>query len=119
MQKIHTLVFALASMAILPISHAEPDSSAAKQTAIGETVSFIDTIQEVVIKPSGTIFLNFGAKYPDESITIIVMDETRPRFPQIEKWLGKKVRVSGELSDYKGHRRIILREKDQIALASE
>jgi len=119
MQKIHTLVFALASMAILPISHAEPDSSAAKQAAIGATVSFVDTVKEVVVKPSGTIFLNFGAKYPDESITIIVMDETRPRFPQIEKWLGKKVRVSGELSDYKGHRRIILREKDQIALASE
>lgn len=119
MQKIQTLVLALATMAILPFSHAQSDASATKQAAIGATVSFVDTVQEVVVKPSGTIFLNFGAKYPDETITVIVMDETRPRFPEVEKWAGKKVRVSGEVSDYKGHRRIILREKEQIALVPE
>jgi hypothetical protein len=45
------------------------------------------------------------------------MDETRPRFPDVEKWSGKKVRVVGEVSEHDGHRRIILRERDQISLA--
>jgi len=103
--------------AITHLSAVEPNVSTTAGAKIGDSVAFVDVIQEVVIKPSGTIFLNFGKEFPNEVLTVIVMDDTRPRFPEVEKWSGKKVRVAGELSEHAGHRRIILRERDQISLA--
>ncbi len=86
---------------------------------MGEKVVVEDTVREVVIKDSGTVFLNFGAAYPDEVLAAVVMKATRPRFPGIETWNGKKVRIEGEVSDYEGRCRIILRERGQIALVGE
>jgi len=82
----------------------------------GEKVVIEDTVREVAITDSGTVFLNFGAAYPDEILTAVVMKDTRSRFPGVEEWNGKKVRIEGEVSDHQGHRRIILRERGQIAL---
>ena len=82
----------------------------------GEKVVIEDTVREVAITDSGTVFLNFGAAYPDEVLTAVVMKDTRSRFPGVETWNGKKVRIEGEVSDHQGHRRIILRERGQIAL---
>ena len=86
---------------------------------LGEKVEFVDTVHEVVIKDSGTIFLNFGGDYPDEVFAAVVMKDTHPRFPGIESWIGKKVHVEGVVSDYEGHHRIILRERGQISLVPE
>lgn len=85
---------------------------------LGETVTIVDVIREVVTKPSGTVFLNFGAMYPNEILTAVIMAETLPRFPGIKKWNGHQVRLSGEITEYKGHRRIILRNRGQIQLAN-
>lgn len=88
--------------------------SAALKT--GEKVLIEETIHEVVIKESGTVFLNIGAAYPDEILAVVVMKDTRPRFPEVESWKGKKVRVEGIVTDHEGKPRIILRERGQIAL---
>lgn len=88
-------------------------SAAAKP---GEKVVIVDTVREVTITDSGTVFLNFGAAYPGEVLTVVVMKGTRSRFPGIEEWNGKKVRIEGVVSDHQGHPRIILRERGQIAL---
>lgn len=83
---------------------------------IGDKVVIEGIIHEIVIRESGTVFLNFGAAYPDEALAAVVMKDTRPRFPGIESWQGKKVRVEGIVSDHDGRPRIILRERGQIAL---
>lgn len=83
----------------------------------GEKVLIEEIIREVVIKESGTVFLNFGAAYPDEVLAVVVMKDTLPRFPGIESWKEKKVRVEGVVSEHEGRPRIILRERGQIALA--
>ena len=75
-----------------------------------------DTVREVTVTDSGTVFLNFGAAYPDEVLTVVVMKDTRPRFPGVETWKGKKVHIEGVVSDRQGHRRIILRDRGQAAL---
>ncbi|MFZ4775555.1 MAG: hypothetical protein ACOYM3_09345 [Terrimicrobiaceae bacterium] len=87
-------------------------ASAAKK--LGESVVVVDTVREVVTKESGTVFLNFGAAYPEEILTAVVMKETLPRFPGIETWLGKKIRMEGVVSEHEGHCRIVLRERGQI-----
>ena len=88
-------------------------SAAAKP---GENVVIEDTVREITITDSGTVFLNFGAAYPDEVLTVVVMKDTRSRFPGVETWNGKKVHIEGVISDRQGHLRIILRERGQIAL---
>lgn len=94
------------------------DAKSAAQK-LAETVVVEDTVREVVIKDSGTVFLNFGAAYPKEVLAAVVMKATRPRFPGVETWNGKKVRIEGEVSEHEGRRRIILRERGQIALVGE
>ncbi len=88
----------------------------AAQSKLGSKVAFVDVITQVEIKSSGTLFLNFGGRYPDEVLKAVVMSETRPRFPDAHKWEGRTVRVEGELTEHEGHKRIILRERGQIAL---
>lgn len=83
---------------------------------VGERVLFVDTIRQVVAKDSGTVFLNFGGAYPDETLAVVVMKDTRERFPGVETWDGKKVRVEGMVTEFEGHPRIILRERGQITL---
>lgn len=85
----------------------------------GETVSFEDRIVEIVVKESGTVFLNFGASFPNEVLKAIIMDDTRPRFPNALQWEGRRVRVSGVLSEKEGRKRIILRERGQIELVDD
>ena len=85
----------------------------------GEKVVIEDTVREVTITDSGTVFLNFGAAYPEEVLTAVVMKDTRGRFSGVETWNGKKVRIEGEVSNHQGHRRIILRERGQIALVEQ
>ena len=92
-----------------------PDAKSAA-AKLGEKVAIEDTVREVSITGSGTVFLNFGAAYPDEVFAAVVMKDTRSRFPDVETWSGKKVRIEGIVSDHQGHRRIILRERGQIVL---
>jgi len=94
------------------------DAKSAAQK-LGEKVVIEDAVREVSITDSGTVFLNFGAVYPDEVLAVVVMKDTRPRFPGIETWSGKKVRIEGTVSDHEGHRRIILRDRGQIVLVAE
>lgn len=92
------------------------DAAAAARAELGTQVAFVDVITEVEVKSSGTIFLNFGGKYPRETLKAVVMAETRPRFPEVHQWQGRRVKVEGELTEHEGHKRIILRERGQITL---
>jgi hypothetical protein len=91
------------------------DAKSAAQK-LGEKVVVEDTVREVVVKDSGTVFLNFGAAYPGEVLAAVVISATRPRFPDVETWIGKRVHLEGVVSEYEDHRRIILRERGQIIL---
>ena len=86
---------------------------------VGENVIFEDTIHQVVDRDTGTVFLNFGAAYPKEVLTVLVMKETRSRFPGVETWEGKKVHVEGMVTEHEGHPRVILRDRGQIYLVEE
>ena len=107
------LIALILALPFLPAAEPAGVDAIASKPA-GEKVSFVDVVQEVVLKESGTIFLNFGGKYPKERLTVVIMDETKKRFPGAKTWEGRKVRVSGELSEHQGHPRIILRERGQI-----
>ena len=54
----------------------------------------------------------------EDTIREVVIKDTRPRFPGIETWAGKAVRIEGVVSEHGGHSRIILRERGQITLVA-
>jgi hypothetical protein len=119
MRELRPRFLILAAIACFAALHAASavDSQSAAGAEPGSPVTFTDIIREIVVSPEGTIFVNFGGKYPKETFAAVVMKETHPRFPDIENWVGKKVLVSGTVSEFEGHKRVILRERGQIKLA--
>jgi len=109
-------IFLIVMVAFVTTLGAETITASVAARRVGEMVFVEDTIREVITKPSGTLFLNFGDSFPRESLKAIVMAATRARFSGVEKWQGRRVRLSGIVTIYKGHARIILRERGQITL---
>src|SRR2546422_4664765 len=70
------------------------DSQAAAY--IGQTVTVEGTVASVhVSRRSGTIFLNFGAAYPNQTFSAVTFRSAASRFPNPELWEGNRVRVTG------------------------
>lgn len=93
----------------------EPTAAEASRAPAGTEIQFVDRVTEIQRSPKGTLFINFGGKYPAELLTVVIMKATRSRFPGVENWTGRVVRVRGEISEHRGFRRVILRERGQIA----
>ncbi|MDX2079154.1 MAG: hypothetical protein SFU53_00060 [Terrimicrobiaceae bacterium] len=92
----------------------EPTAAQAASEQPGSEVRFVDRVAEIQESPAGTLFINFGGRFPAERLTAVIMRQTRSRFPGVENWTGRVVRVRGELTEHRGFRRVILRERGQI-----
>lgn len=107
--------------AIITLVHtafaADVQDASSAATKVGETVIVEDVVTEIVTGDKGTLFLNFGGAYPKQTFTAVIMNSTKPRFPEVEKWKGKKVRFEGKVTLHESQPRIILRDRGQIRLA--
>jgi DNA/RNA endonuclease YhcR with UshA esterase domain len=84
-------------------------------------VGHVVTVEGVVAsvgnsRRSGTIFLNFGAPYPNNTFTAVIFRSAAPRFPDALKWEGKRLRVTGTVRVYRGKPEIVLEEPKQVTL---
>lgn len=61
-------------------------------------------------------FLNMGASYPNELLTIVIWGNTRKLFPYKpeEKLKGKTVCITGKIETFKGKPQIVLKQTDQL-----
>lgn len=91
------------------------DAAAAAQ-AIGKTIVLSDVVTEVVVNESGAVFLNFGGAYPNEVFRVVVLSKLKTRFPEAENLENKRVRITGEVVEYEGYPRIILRNPEQLTV---
>ncbi len=94
-----------------------PDSQAASQ--VGQTVTVEGSVASVHVTRSGTVFLNFGAAYPEQTFTAVIFRSAASRFPNPEHWDGKRVRVTGPVRLYRGRPEIILEEPSRLVVAPE
>jgi len=96
----------------------EVTAAQAAVQAEGTRVLFRDVISEVKISDKGTVFLNFGGRYPSEVMTAVILRSRRGAFEDLDvDWQvlqGRKVRIRGEVSFYEGHPRVLLRDRDQV-----
>lgn len=62
-------------------------------------------------------FLNIGAKYPDQKITVVIWGETRRTFATgIEDLKGKDICITGRIILFKEKAEIIIYRPDQIVI---
>jgi hypothetical protein len=71
-----------------------PDTAAGRY--VGRTVTVEGTIANVkVSRHQGFVFLNFGAPYPSQTISAFIPDSVVARFADVERWAGRRARVTG------------------------
>ena len=82
---------------------------------IGEAATVEGVVDEVhVARNSGTIFLDMGGEYPNNTFTAVIWPEDASRFPNVSALSGQTVKVTGMLQLYRGKQEIILREASQL-----
>jgi DNA/RNA endonuclease YhcR with UshA esterase domain len=61
-------------------------------------------------------FLNLGADYPNNLLTVVIFGEDRPKFKGFPEVLfaDKNICVTGRLQDYKGRPEIVVFSPEQI-----
>jgi hypothetical protein len=63
---------------------------------LGRRVTVEDIVAQVRDSRSGdTTFLNFGAPYPRQALSALVLARNRELFPGLPQWRNKRVRVTG------------------------
>lgn len=61
-------------------------------------------------------YLNFDDKYPNNSFTGVVFARSFDKFPDLQKYEGETVEITGEISLYNGKPQIIMNDENQIRI---
>jgi len=79
-------------------------------------VTICDRVADTYLTKSNTTMLNFGNKYPNQSLTVVIFESDRQNFnvaPE-ESFKDKRVCVTGKIKLYKGKPEIIIKSPNQI-----
>jgi DNA/RNA endonuclease YhcR with UshA esterase domain len=80
---------------------------------IGQKQTVRGRVFEVHASKNGTVFMNMGAPFPDQTFTVVCFKQAVP-IETLRKFENRKISVSGEIKEYKGQAEIILNSMDQI-----
>jgi len=87
---------------------------AAAKKLIGKDAAIKGTVVKVFAPSSNSIvILNFAEKYQEAAVAVL-KPESFARFPEMSQLKGKRVLVTGTLTDYKGQPQIELKEPAQL-----
>lgn len=79
-----------------PPAQGEVITDTAAGRYVGHTVTVEGTIANVKVSAhQGFVFLNFGAPYPSQTISAFIPDSVAAKFPDVERWAGRRARVTG------------------------
>jgi hypothetical protein len=81
---------------------------------IGETARVTGTVKRVSQTQGGSIFLDLGAKFPNNPLTIFIPYSAADQFPNFKKFDGVIVTVSGEIKEYNNKAEIVVTDPSQI-----
>jgi DNA/RNA endonuclease YhcR with UshA esterase domain len=115
------LLFALC--ASVRAEEAKPDSpptikaSEAKEY-IGTNVVATGKIAEVN-KVERLVRLNFDKPFPKQPLTAVIFSTKTNLFPDLDTFKGKKVEVSGKITDYHGRPQIVLDTTNQLKVVEQ
>ncbi len=81
---------------------------------LGETATVVGTVAAVFRSRKGTVYLNFGADYPHQTFTAVALAPAPAWTVGLDSLVGRRVRVQGTISSYRGRVEIVLRRPEQI-----
>jgi len=91
-----------------------PDSAA--KDHVDEVVTVEGTVVSIEV-PEGApsrVFLHFGAPRPNQTFSALIVGPVLPRFPNLQEWRGKRVRVTGLVRLEEGRPTIRLTKSSQL-----
>ena len=89
-----------------------PDSAAKH---VGETATVEGTVANVKHAPRfHAIFVDFGAAYPNQSFTAYIDEKNANKFPDVDKLMSHKAKVTGKIVLYRGKPEIVVEEASQL-----
>src|SRR5437879_4667017 len=74
----------------------------------GETATLTDKVANVFESKAGNVFLNFGARYPNQVFTAFIPKDSADQFPNAKELDGHTVSITGKIVLYKGKPEIVL-----------
>lgn len=89
---------------------------------VGKIATVCGKVMGTHVTKSGKVLINFGAEYPNELFTVVIMEEDTGKFTEYkpaEFPYNKRVCVRGRIVDYKGKPEIIVKNPSQITFPEE
>lgn len=83
---------------------------------IGQTVKVCATVYGTKELKSGMTFINLAAAYPNSPLTLVIYGDDSGNFKEKPSiyYDGKRICVTGKVSDYKGKNQIVIHKEDEI-----
>jgi hypothetical protein len=81
---------------------------------VGETATLADKVANVFESKAGNIFLNFGARYPNQVFTAFIPKDSADQFPNAKELDGRTVSITGKIVLYKGKPEIVLDDPSML-----
>jgi hypothetical protein len=108
------VLFAVAVM-VSAIAQTTPVYTAGEAAKhVGEIATITDRVDGVHQSSKGNIFLNMGAKYPNQAFTAWIPSASAAQFSNPQQYEGQTVSVSGKITLYHGKPEIIVTNVSQI-----
>jgi len=82
----------------------------------GQTATVEGVVSNVYQSPGGTVFLDFGGSYPNNSFAAVIFPSDTNKFPGVNALSGKKADITGPIKDYRGKPEIVLKSTDQLKI---
>lgn len=109
----------VSTLTLAPVMSASPVSSAELCRANeGKQVTIEDIVVDVTISKTGVAFLNFGDRYPNQTVAGVVPQSALANIgiEFINTLQGQRIRLTGNVTSYKGKPEIQIRQRRQIEL---
>ena len=111
------IVFALLSARRKASVVSAPDNSVPAQIAIGTQVADNGpyVVVNVNISKARDAFLNIGAAYPNQTLTVVIAEADIAKF-DVESYVGKRIMVRGMITAGKGKPEIKVTDPSRIRI---
>jgi DNA/RNA endonuclease YhcR with UshA esterase domain len=117
---LHSLAFLVCYAAFLTGTQAQTTAIIPANLAaghVGESATVEGVVAKVFTSKSGNTFLNIGAAYPNQTFTgWIPKDSQLADDPTLSGLEGKRVKITGTISLYRGKPEIKIMSRDQLVV---
>lgn len=93
---------------------AETISPEEASSYVGKFATVEGTVAEVSESNKGTVFINFGGRYPNQVFYAVIFSNNADQFTEIHGLEGRSVAISGTVELYKGKLEIVVESPSQI-----